>query len=713
MIEKIKVLWPHFRNLILVTSKYLYKHWPVSIPAGVVIAAVIFLSPSLLYLLIPYILILPSLNKRKRRLLAEGENKKRKEESLELFKQKHIKEIIEIYPCLSFLEIDYTPHSRDVLESFDNDAIRALYMSWVQTNSTSNSYRIEANHLLPIIKDIEGFFSNGTNFIELLREGRELGAVFFFRRALHDMNDKERSALKICFSLLASRKINGMTLISLISPIVLNQGECSIENNTTVRSKAVAQASVNTAIPSRVAVSNIFDLVNKYTPKDLNSLVSGNSWFSQKDFDISEQFSPYYRPDGLLLGGVGGELVFYIGEKGVIDIAPSGSGKTQCHMLINLRKSPCSAIVLDIKGECYDETAEGREQEHGAVFKFSPEDPDNSHCYNPMSFISKDEKEVWEQSRFLAEMLSPLSNAANPSWELDGQSFLTLAIAYVVLTKDNPVIADVLDVVSGAEIEDMFDDILDNKDKYPRAMFRTATSHNNTYEKSEKQWQGVQKAANQHLRVWEGSKMEQVTRKTDWTPKDFRDVGTTLYLCVPPNAIETYAPALRVIIGQHVRSLMADGQMAAFKKSGLPIIFYLDELPRLGNMEPIREALEVGRSYGIKLWMIAQYTGQLEKAYPGLAEGMIENCGVQIYMNVGDSDAQKISKRLGKQESVLDGKEHPMVEPHDLTGPEYKEKMVVFVSGEKPALLDKIYDHRIEWNTVPPTEEDTTTEASA
>ena len=123
-------------------------------------------------------------------------------------------------------------------------------------------------------------------------------------------------------------------------------------------------------------------------------------------------------------------------------------------------------------------------------------------------------------------------------------------------------------------------------------------------------------------------------------------------------------------------------------RDALPILFVLDELPRLRQMPPVEEALEIGRPYGIKLWMFTQSVGQLQNAYPK-ADGMIGSCAVRIYMNpsLHDRTAQKISDDIGMQESVLDGTRQKIVEPNVLAGPEYKDLIIVMAGGMKPMRL--------------------------
>jgi hypothetical protein len=139
---------------------------------------------------------------------------------------------------------------------------------------------------------------------------------------------------------------------------------------------------------------------------------------------------------------------------------------------------------------------------------------------------------------------------------------------------------------------------------------------------------------------------------------------------------------LRVIIGQTVAGLCRGEAEAE-----APVVtVFLDELPRLGRMDVIEEALDVGRGHGVRLWLFCQNTGQLRMAYPN-AEGMIGNCAARCYMDPDDETAEELSRYLGQRKGLLDGRQKPLAEPTELKGPTFADKIIVFLRGKPPAKL--------------------------
>lgn len=107
-------------------------------------------------------------------------------------------------------------------------------------------------------------------------------------------------------------------------------------------------------------------------------------------------------------------------------------------------------------------------------------------------------------------------------------------------------------------------------------------------------------------------------------------------------------------------------------------------------MPPVEEALEIGRGYGLKLWMFAQSLGQLKTSYAN-ADGMAGACALRLFMNpsLHDETAQKLSDDMGYRESIIDGTRVKRVEADVLAGPEFVDKVIVMPTGAPPVRLRK------------------------
>lgn len=522
-------------------------------------------------------------------------------------------------------------------------------------------------------------------------------------RQISTMSPKEREALRIAYHLynlgMAAHE-NNFFVVRL--SLVFAQGKGVIFKGATYKDPGIA--SIQDAIRKRTSAIDIDPAVD-VAFRDLTAAI-------QKHPD-----HPVLHKLAANLFGTGGDLIpgpplkteqraepetprlilgldprdpnnwwYYDGEGSLITVAPPGAGKTQSQVFPNLLMWKGPAVVLDVKGEIFEQTSKWRRENVGPVYKFSPLNPSTSHCYNPLAMVRSDPQYLWEDSRFLADMMIVPTGAKDPFWESRARDVLTAAIARICVKTDVVLrsMEDVLDIMHGVNWTSFVSYLQSRIDI--RAMTRAG---NSLAEMDQKMRDSVLQSAQASLSAWVGERIRQATSHSDWSPLDLRSgQNPTVYICLTPNEIGSYTSLLRVLIAQHIRGLTA-----SLPPHGTdPILFVLDELPRLGHMPPVEEALEIGRQYGLKLWMFAQNLGQLAEAYPN-AEGMVGSCAVRMFMNPSDHDgtAEKLSDSIGFRESIIDGTRVKIVEPNVLSGPEFKDLVIVMAASAKPARLRKYF----------------------
>lgn len=395
-----------------------------------------------------------------------------------------------------------------------------------------------------------------------------------------------------------------------------------------------------------------------------------------------------------------GTWLSYSGSGALVTIAPPGSGKSQCHVIPNLLQWQAPAVVLDVKGELYAATSKWRAANVGPVFRFAPTDSRRSHHYNPLAFVSDEPDQIWQESRFLADMLIvPSGNKENRFWDESSKSLVSAAIAHIVYSSppNERSMSSLLDIIhGGAPFKQMIDGLRLARDVPP--MMRRGTS---LAEMDEKTKANILSTVETSFQAWEDAPVVAVTDRCDWSPLDLRNGSPgrypTVYVCLKPREVEAYISVLRVFIAQHIRMLTAELPAEGARAQILPILFLLDELPRLKEMPPVAEAIEIGASYGLRVWMFAQSLGQLQQAYPN-ADGMISSCAVRIYFNPTGADglAEKLSKELGNVASLADGTQQPLVPANELAGPKWNDWQLVLALSTRPARVRKNFAYQIE-----------------
>ena len=422
-------------------------------------------------------------------------------------------------------------------------------------------------------------------------------------------------------------------------------------------------------------------------------LRGGGAWLSEEDLpgSIFAPGGPYSVRLGVL--DETNQMLTYDlarlgGEGSLITIAPPGSGKTLSLVLPNMLTWPGSAVVLDVKGEIYRATSEWRRKNVGPVYKFSPMAPDTSHSYNPLDFVQSDPDYLWEDARFLADMMIvPNPYATNPEWQNTARDLVQAAIAYVCIGPDltKRSVSRVVDIVHGVGWNEFVGYLQARVDMPPMRRAGVALSEMRGTVKD-----GVMFQVQQSMSHWSSTRVDRVTRKSDWSPLDlYTKPGTTIYICVNLNEIESLLSVLRVFIAHHVDKLISEPPPTGTP----PVLFMLDEFPQLKNMPPLVKALRTGRGFGVRLWMFAQDIPKLKEAYPD-AEALLTNCAVQTFMNVplNSELAQKLSDILVRQSGApLDADSKKLLDPMELAGPKFKELMLVIGSNTAPAKVRKSF----------------------
>lgn len=418
-------------------------------------------------------------------------------------------------------------------------------------------------------------------------------------------------------------------------------------------------------------------------------LTAGNTWLGEDEFDKFGFTTKQPRHGSVYIGDMNdGKECWVANEGAIITVAPPGSGKTQTHIIPNLLTWKGSALVLDVKGELWDKTAGYRAKHIGPVYRFNPLDPEQSHCYNPLTLVRNDLDYVWEDAVFLASIIVPRTDTKNPFWQKMARGLISAAIA-VECINNEPEDRRMSVIVDYCYAGDSWIDFLTYLQSSELNELRRMGGELAKATQDTKQTLGnIRQEAQSAISSWAGRRIERATNHSDWHPNDLRNKPITIYISLKAGEIDAYADLLRVFIGQHIRTLIQKSP----DRSDPDILFMLDEFPRLKFMPELEDALEIGRQYKINLFLAIQTIGQLEQHYKN-AKGLISACKVKAFMNPSslDQTAQKIISELGQVENIVDGTRRNIADITDLVGEEYADDIIIFTSGCKPIRAKKSF----------------------
>lgn len=414
----------------------------------------------------------------------------------------------------------------------------------------------------------------------------------------------------------------------------------------------------------------------------------------------------------------------------VLVCAPTRTGKGVGVVIPTLLSTIESVFVVDIKGENFEKTAGYRSQVlKQKVYKFSPTQ-EGSSCYNPLLEIREGREDVKDAQNVSRMIIDCDGKGLDDHWKRSAFSLLTGLILHIIYFEERHKknlyqLATLL--TKEDDLEEVFNKIKETDHslrKKEDCYFRKGchpivhSSMNEILQKSEQERSGVISTLLSYLSVYKDPQLAQITSHSSWNWKDFLygKEAMSIYICVSPIDFLRIKPLIRLMINQVCHQLTE----SLNEERKRDLLLMLDEFANLGKLESIQSGLTYMAGYGVRMCLIVQDLGQIERLY-GQGESITGNTQIQIYFAPTQlKTAEELSKRLGKEtlwnysegesysSSLTGGKQGHLSEGKSQTGRPLltadeimrlnKQQAIIFVNGEYPILANKlIYYKEREW----------------
>jgi len=106
---------------------------------------------------------------------------------------------------------------------------------------------------------------------------------------------------------------------------------------------------------------------------------------------------------------------------------------------------------------------------------------------------------------------------------------------------------------------------------------------NRFFGKADREASGVLSAAQRHTHSLDSPRIADCVAMSDFRFADLREGAVTIFLCLPPDRIDTYSRWLRLITVEALTALTRNPALSGCKL----VLFLLDEFAALGWLEPI------------------------------------------------------------------------------------------------------------------------------
>jgi hypothetical protein len=133
-------------------------------------------------------------------------------------------------------------------------------------------------------------------------------------------------------------------------------------------------------------------------------------------------------------------------------------------------------------------------------------------------------------------------------------------------------------------------------------------------------------------------------RASSFDVKKLTSSPMTIYLILPAQYIQSHARLIRLWI-----TCLMEVMMRAGERRGQEVLFILDEVAQLGQMQSLEKAATLLRGYGVRLWFFLQSLAQLDVCFPGSrGKTLLGNFAHKQFFGINDKDtAEQLSAMVG------------------------------------------------------------------
>lgn len=354
---------------------------------------------------------------------------------------------------------------------------------------------------------------------------------------------------------------------------------------------------------------------------------------------------------GIRLGGYAAHdqvhPIHYTGDRHLLTIAPTRSGKGTTAIIPNLLTYNGSVLVIDPKGENALITARQRIALGHDLHILDPWDiasGGRASRFNPLDWLDPADPDMTENAMILADALVVQDNEKEKFWTEEAKALLAGLILHVATDpreqehRHLPRVRDLL-LSDGDDMKLLWQRMLDSDHHI------VASTGARCLQKEERLFANVIASAQAQTHFLDSSRLRHSLSASDFKFEDMKTKAMSIYLVLPADRLNAFGRWLRLLIQQ---AITVNARNIAVKPEK-PILFILDEMPSLGKLSSLQQAYALMAGYSMILWGVCQDIGQLKFVYgDGGYESLISNSGVIQYFGSRDKiTASYISSLCG------------------------------------------------------------------
>lgn len=317
----------------------------------------------------------------------------------------------------------------------------------------------------------------------------------------------------------------------------------------------------------------------------------------------------------------------YTGERHLLTIAPTGSGKSTACIVPNLLNYKHPVVVFDPKGELYKVTARRRREMGHRVILLDPfqevETNRKRDSLNVMEIIGMSEDPFLE-CQSLAYNLSGKGFSNDPYWDDNARALLSGVIYYVwkYNKEEEKNLQGVISMLMGDDLDYNLAVILDNNKDLPREIRESFISYLSI--PSDKTRPCVLSTIQSYLHIYMSKSVLHSLNDTSFRLKDFTNgKPLDIYIVFPQDKLRSHSRLFVQWLILLMRSVATRKHLVR-----TDTLFIIDEAAVIGPNDYIANFLTICRGYNTRLWLFFQDLQQILNCYKNEHKTIINNCGI-------------------------------------------------------------------------------------
>ena len=325
--------------------------------------------------------------------------------------------------------------------------------------------------------------------------------------------------------------------------------------------------------------------------------------------------------------------------------ASTGGGKGVSVVLPTLLAYPGSVCVTDPKSENVHESGEHRRRTFGhRIVKLEPFGTD-SDTFNVLDTIDETAPDFIDQCRDLAVALVPRTGRETENHFLDSaEGMLQAFIAFVCACqpdREQRNLQTVRKLLADRGRYDKCVKIMQEAGDVAGGMLQRLGERLGSH--VDKELASCLSTVQRTTGFLDSPLIARNTLTSSFDPMELRNGKTSLYLCLPPERLESHAAVLRMWINCIMRTITRGGGDESNR-----VLFILDEIGNVGRLPILESAVTVMRGVGVRLWFIFQSEGQVKECFGDKAQTFLDCIATKQYFAIRSYETcESISRQAG------------------------------------------------------------------